>query len=84
MPAVSTFLTVAAIGAGLFGASKTRKAAKEARPEPLPPPDPPIVQGAPGEAATDVTRRLIKSGRGGNILTGQLIPKNIGKKRLLG
>jgi hypothetical protein len=48
-----------------------------------PPPEPPIVQGAPGEA--EITKKkYARSGRGGTLLTGHLIPRNIGKKRLLG
>lgn len=53
-------------------------------PDPLPVPDPPIVQGQPGTAASAPKRKLIKAGRGGTILTGQLAPKKTGKKRLLG
>lgn len=53
-------------------------------PDPLPIPDPPIVQGQPGTAASALKRKLIKAGRGGTILTGQLTPKKTGKKRLLG
>lgn len=54
------------------------------KPDPLPIPDPPIVQGQPGTAASAPKRKLIKSGRGGTILTGQLAPTKVGKKRLLG
>lgn len=53
-------------------------------PDPLPIPDPPIVQGQPGTAAAAPKRKLIKAGRGGTILTGQLAPTKVGKKRLLG
>ena len=53
-------------------------------PDPLPIPDPPIVGGQPGEGATAQKRKLIVSGRRGTILTGQLTPKKIGKKGLLG
>jgi len=51
---------------------------------PLPPPEPPV--GIPETGAGDVTqkRKLIKSGRGGTILAGQLAPANIFKKRILG
>ena len=54
--------------------------------EPLPKPDPPIVQGIQQQAAgaTDVERRLVKAGRRGTLLTGQLAPKRVGKKGLLG
>lgn len=52
--------------------------------DPLPIPDPPIAQGQPGEAVTDIQNRFIKAGRGGTILTGQLAPTKVGKKRLLG
>lgn len=87
MPALSSILLAGSIGAGLFSASKARKDAKKAQKkfeESLPTPDPPIVQGRPGEAAVSRKVKLIKAGRGGTILTGQLIPQNIGKKRLLG
>ena len=49
-------------------------------------PDPPIVQGIQQQAAgaTDVERRLVKAGRRGTLLTGQLAPKRVGKKGLLG
>ena len=50
----------------------------------LPKPDPPIVQGQAGGGATDVERRLVKAGRRGTLLTGQLAPKKVGKKGLLG
>ena len=53
-------------------------------PAPLPIPDPPIVQGQPGTATSAQKRKLIKAGRGGTILTGQLAPKKVGKKGLLG
>lgn len=85
MPAVSSFLLAGAIGAGIFSASEQRKAAKKAQKQfeqTLVTPDPPIVQGKTGEAG--VKKKLVKSGRGGTILTGQLIPQNIGKSRLLG
>ena len=52
-------------------------------PDPLPIPDPPIVQGTPGEGAGSRRKKLVKSGRGGSILAGSLTPKNIGK-RILG
>lgn len=61
---------------GLF--SKPRK------PDPLPVPDPPIVKGQEGEGVTGIQNKFIKAGRGGTILSGQLTPSNIGKKRLLG
>ena len=57
---------------------------KPPEPDPLPIPDPPIVQGQPGPAAAAQKRKLIKAGRGGTILTGQLAPKKVGKKGLLG
>lgn len=57
---------------------------KPKKPDPLPIPDAPIAAGQPGKAVTDVKSKFIKAGRGGTILTGQLIPKNIGKRRLLG
>ncbi|KKN75815.1 hypothetical protein LCGC14_0376910 [marine sediment metagenome] len=57
---------------------------KPPKPDPLPIPDPPIVRGQPGTAASAAKRKLIKSGRGGTILTGQLAPVKTGKKRLLG
>ena len=52
--------------------------------EPLPKPDPPIVQGQAGGGATDVERRFVRAGRRGTLLTGQLSPKKVGKKGLLG
>ncbi len=55
---------------------------KPPKPAPLPKPDPPIAQGQPGEAVTDVRNKFIKSGRGGSILTGALVPKNVGKRTL--
>ena len=53
-------------------------------PEPLPIPDPPIVSGTGGEAVASQQRKFIKAGRRGTLITGQLSPSNIGKKRLLG
>ena len=52
--------------------------------QPLPKPDAPIVQGQEGDALTDIKNRLILAGRGGTKKAGPLIPKNVGKKRLLG
>lgn len=77
------FLGLAALGGALFGASQAKKARK-AEPAPLPIPDPPIAQGQAGGAVTDIENKFIKAGRGGTILTGQLTPTKIGKKRLLG
>ena len=58
---------------------------KPKKPDPLPIPDAPIAQGQPGEGdITKTTKKFIKAGRGGTILTGQLAPTKIGKKRLLG
>ena len=50
----------------------------------LPKPDPPIAQGQEGEAVSDINSKKIKAGRRGTLLTGQLSPKRVGKKGLLG
>ena len=65
---------------GLFGDVFGQDAPE---PDPLPIPDPPIVQGTAGEGSTSRRRKSIKSGRGGSILAGSLTPRNIGK-RILG
>lgn len=73
------------IGAIARGALEDKEKAKKKQKEfeeALPKPDPPVVQGQAG--VTSANRRIVKAGRGGTILTGQLIPRNIGKSRLLG
>ena len=50
---------------------------------PLPIPDAPIGSGSPGEGSLYQKRKIVKSGRGGTILTGALVPQNVGK-RILG
>jgi len=57
--------------------------ASDAGSDPLPIPDAPIGSGTPGEGSLYQKRKIVKSGRGGTILTGALVPKNIGK-RILG
>ena len=87
MPAVTSLLALAALGVGVGTAasakSQATKARRDARAEPLPIPDAPIAMGTEGEAAITTDNKLVKSGRGGTILTGALVPKNIGK-RILG
>ena len=79
--------TALLVGASLYGAASAKssatKARRQARAEPLPIPDAPIAMGTEGEAAITTEKKLVKSGRGGTILTGALVPKNIGK-RILG
>ena len=65
---------------GLFSQPKTPKIVAPR----LPKPEAPIAQGQPGEAVTDIKSKHIKAGRAGTILTGQLAPTKVGKKRLLG
>lgn len=79
MPAISSLLAIAAIGAVLFMGRK-----KGPKPEPPPPPAAPVGKPEIGEAEATKEKRLVKGGRQGTILTGQLTPENIGKKRLLG
>lgn len=60
---------------GLFSKPKT------------PPPEkskPPIGVPEKGEADIMKERKIIKSGRGGTILAGQLVPKNTEKASILG
>ena len=51
---------------------------------PLPEPDPPVAIPEKGEGDITKRRTMVKGGRGGTILTGQLSPQNILKKRVLG
>lgn len=84
MPAVTTYLLAAGLGYGIYASEKARKEAKEAAKEPLPPPEPPL--GVPETGTGEVTRQkhMIRGGRGGTILAGQLTPERVGKKRILG
>ncbi len=88
MPALSTLAIVGAIGGGIGVLAKQQKKAAQKQQkkfeQSLPEPDAPIAQGQPGEGAASIQKRSIKAGRGGTILTGQLAPTKIGKKRLLG
>ena len=65
---------------GVFSKPKTPKLEAP----PLPKPEAPIALGQEGEAVTDIQHKSIKAGRAGTILTGQLAPTKVGKKRLLG
>jgi len=71
---------------GLFSQPKAPTIVPPQLPKPKAPPkpEPPIAQGQPGEAVTDIKSKHIKAGRAGTILTGQLAPRKVGKKRLLG
>ena len=60
---------------GLFSSPKT--------PEP-PKPEAPVAIPETGEGDVTQKRSMIKSGRGGTILAGQMAPANIFKKKILG
>jgi len=60
---------------GLFSSPKT---------PPPKPPDPPVAMPETGEADVTQKRQMIKAGRGGTILAGQMAPSNIFKKKILG
>ena len=48
------------------------------------PPKPPVGMPETGEADVTQQRKMIKAGRGGTILAGELAPENIKKKKVLG
>jgi len=52
-------------------------------PEP-PKPEPPVAIPEKGEGDVSQKRKMIKAGRGGTILTGQLGAQNVGRKTLGG
>ena len=54
------------------------------QPPPLPEPEPPVAIPETGEAQVTKTRAAVKGGRGSTILTGQMTPQNIKKKKVLG
>jgi hypothetical protein len=81
MPAVSTLAILGTLAVSAISAFKSQKGPKP--PEP-PPPEPPVAKPEVGEADATQKRRAIKAGRQGDILTGSLAPRNVGKKRLLG
>ena len=52
---------------------------------PAPPkPDPPVAIPETGEADVTKNRKMIKAGRGGTVLAGQMTPPNIFKSKVLG
>ncbi len=84
MPSFTGMLLAGALGYGIYSSEKARREAKEAEPPPLPEPEPPVAIPETGEGEVTRKRKLIKAGRAGTILTGQLAPENIGKKGVLG
>jgi len=54
------------------------------QPPPLPAPEPPVAIPEMGDANVIKTGSMIKRGRGGTILAGQMTPSNIKKKKILG
>ena len=53
-------------------------------PPTLPEPEPPVAMPEKGDANVIKTGSMIKGGRGGTILAGQMTPANILKKKILG
>jgi hypothetical protein len=87
MAALSTMALIAAIGYGVYSSEQSRKEAKKAQKEQArileeSKPDAPIATGVSGD--TSIRRKSIRSGRGGDILAGPLVPRRIGRPTLGG
>ena len=74
-------MTPGPLGKMILGGDEIDSASSDAGPLPIP--DAPIGSGSPGEGSLYQKRKIVKSGRGGTILTGALVPQNVGK-RILG
>ena len=53
-------------------------------PTPKPPPEPPVIEEQLEPLESDIARRRAKLSRPKTIITGDLTPEMLGKKRLLG